>query len=567
VLVVSAVEGVQAQTRVLMRTLQRLRIPTLLFVNKIDRAGAQEEGVLRAISEKLTPAIVAMGSVGELGTRGARFAPYGAADRGFASRLAEVLADHDDALLAAYVDDDATIAYRDLRRELAAQTKRARVHPVYFGSAITGAGIDALTAGIRALLPAAEGDADGPVSGTVFKVERGPAGEKLAYVRMFSGTVRTRERLRLADDDEAKVTAISVFDHGGAVARPAVGAGQIGRLRGLENVSIGDGIGRPPPTTRRTAFAPPTLETIVVPDRAADRGALHVALSQLAEQDPLIGLRQDELRGELSLCLYGEVQKEVIQATLADEYGIGVSFHETTTICIERPAGTGAAFELIGTDPNPFLATVGLRIGPAPIGSGVELGLEVELGSMPFSFFRAVEVTVRETLRQGLYGWEVPDCTVTVTHSGYWAKQSHSHATFDKSMSSTARDFRQLTPLVVMGALERAGTTVCEPVHRVELEIPPDTLGATAAALAALRGVPLLTERRGASYVVEGEIPAARVHELTQQLPSLTRGEGVLESAFDRYEPVRGVPPTRPRTDDDPLDRKEYIRRVLRQGT
>jgi ribosomal protection tetracycline resistance protein len=154
-----------------------------------------------------------------------------------------------------------------------------------------------------------------------------------------------------------------------------------------------------------------------------------------------------------------------------------------------------------------------------------------------------------------------------MTHSGYWAKQSHSHATFDTSMSSTARDFRQLTPLVVMSALERAGTTVCEPVHRFAQEIPPDTLGATAAALAGLRGVPLSTSRRGASAVVEGEIPAARVHELTRRLPSLTRGEGVVESAFDRYEPVRGTFPTRSRTDDDPLDRQEYIRRVLRQGT
>ena len=180
---------------------------------------------------------------------------------------------------------------------------------------------------------------------------------------------------------------------------------------------------------------------------------------------------------------------------------------------------------------------------------------------------RAVEISLREVLRQGLHGWEVTDCVVAMTHSGYAARQSHSHATFDKSMSSTARDFRQLTPLVAMAALKQAGTTVCEPMHRFALELPPDTLGATAAALAALRAVPLRTDRRGAATVLEGEIPAACVHALTRHLPSLTRGEGVLESAFERYEPVRGTIPTRPRSDDDPLDRREYIRRVLRQGT
>src|SRR5689334_12303967 len=104
VLVISAVEGVQAQTRVLMRTLQRLEIPTLLFVNKIDRGGASPERVLHEIAQKLSPAVVAMGSADDAGTHLARFRPYGATDPAFTARLADVLADHDDALLAAYLD-------------------------------------------------------------------------------------------------------------------------------------------------------------------------------------------------------------------------------------------------------------------------------------------------------------------------------------------------------------------------------------------------------------------------------------------------------------------------------
>src|SRR6266542_4487697 len=208
VLVISAVEGVQTQTRVLMRTLQRLHIPTLIFVNKIDRAGGQYERVLQSVSEKLTPAIIPMGSARDLGTRGSDFTTYGAADVAFTARLADLLADHDDALLAAYVDDETTVSYRQLRGELAAQTRRALVHPVFFGSAITGAGVDSLIAGIKELLhpegTRAQGDADGPVSGSVFKIERGSAGEKVAYVRMFSGTVRVRDRLQFGRDNEER---------------------------------------------------------------------------------------------------------------------------------------------------------------------------------------------------------------------------------------------------------------------------------------------------------------------------------------------------------------------------
>jgi ribosomal protection tetracycline resistance protein len=568
VLVVSAVEGVQAQTRVLMRTLQRLKIPTLIFVNKIDRDGAQFESLLQSISEKLTPAIIPMGSVGGLGARNPGFMPYGAADTDFTTRMIDLLADNDDAFLAAYVEDETEVSYGRLRGGLAAQTGRARVHPVYFGSAVTGAGLDSLASGITGLLPARDDDEDGPVSGTVFKVERGEAGEKISYVRMFSGTVRTRDRLRFSRGNEAKVTAIEVFEHGSSVRSNAVKAGRIGKLWGLGEVRIGDAIGELQTPSDDHYFAPPTLETVVVPGRPADRGALHLALTRLADQDPLIDLRQDDTRREISVSLYGEVQKEVIQATLSNDFDLDVTFRETTAVCIERPVGTGSAVETIDEDPNPFLATVGLRVEPAKAGTGVDFRVASEvLGTMPLAFFKAVEDTARETLHYGLKGWRVTDCAVIMTHAGYFPRQSHAHQGFSKSMSSTGEDFRNLTPLVLMEALEHAGTGVYEPMHRFQLEIPADTFGAMMPVLARLRAVLQAQETRGSSYVLEGEVPAATVHGLQQQLPALTRGEGVLECSFDadRYSRVGGVVPTRPRTDNNPLDRKEYLLHVMRR--
>jgi ribosomal protection tetracycline resistance protein len=560
VLVISAVEGVQAQTRVLMRALQRLHIPTLMFINKIDRAGAQHERVLQSIAEKLAPAVIAMGSTSGLGTRSAFYAPYAAADTDWIARLVDLLADHDDTLLAAYINDETTVSYRRLRSEFAAQTKRALVHPVFFGSAITGAGVEALIAGVKEFLPTAKGAADGPVSGTVFKIERDPAGEKIAYVRMFSGTVRVRDRLHFGRNNEGKVTAISVFDRGPAVRRASVAAGQIGKLWGLGDIKIGDAIGIARTTAEQHYFAPPTLETVVVPRHSAERGALHAALAQLAEQDPLINLRQDDIRQELFLSLYGEVQKEVIQATLANDFGIDVEFRETTMICIERPIGSGSAVENIGQEDNPFLATIGLRIEPAPINTGMTFRLDVKVETIPLFIYKAVEHfqkaiedTVQEALRQGLYGWQVIDCTVTITASGY------------VSPSSTARDFRLLTPLVLMSALKQAGTRVCEPMHRFHLEIPADTFGPILPALARLRAVPQPPVLHGSACILDGEIPAAHVHELQQQLPALTRGEGVLESIFERYAPIRGTPATRPRSDHNPLNRKEYLLHVVRR--
>ena len=568
VLVISAVEGVQPQTRILMRALQRLRVPAVLFVNKIDRRGADDERLLRDIAERLTPAVVAMSAVHEIGTRAASVTARDGADGAFTARLTEVLAEQNEAIMTAYVRGEPRVPYRWLRRELAVQARRAQVYPVFFGSALTGAGVDALMSGVAELLPMAGRNAAGPVSGRVFKIERGPAGEKTAYVRMFSGTVRIRDRVRAGPGGVRKVTAVSAFAGGPAVRRGSVSAGQIGKLWGLAQIQVGDAIGVPPRRRpERRQFAPPTLETVVVPRDPRDRGALRAALAQLAEQDPLINMRQDDVRQEISVSLFGEVQKEVIGATLAADFGLEVSFRETTTICIERLAGTGAAVERLGEPPNPFLATIGLRVSPGADGSGVRFRIEVELGSMPLAFFRAVEDTARETLRQGLHGWAVPDCTVAMTHSGYLGKHSLGHQRFNKSMSSTGEDYRKLTPLVLSDALRQAGTVVCEPIHRFHLDAPADTLGPLLAALTRLRAVPLGQTARGSALTLEGDIPAARVHELRAELPALTCGEGVLECSFDRYEPVTGVAPTRPRTDDNPLNREEYLQRVTRRAS
>jgi ribosomal protection tetracycline resistance protein len=536
VLVISAVEGVQPQTRVLMRALRRLRIPALLFVNKIDRPGAGEERVLRAISARLSPAVVPMGSASRLGTRAAGFVPWEEADAGARARLAEILAERDEAILATYIDDELGVPYARLRQELAAQTQRALVYPVFLGSAVTGAGVPELMDGLAGLLPARTGDAGGPVSGRVFKIERGPGGEKLAYVRMFTGAIRTRDRLRFGaspegSGHEGKVTAISVFERGAAISRASVSAGQIARLRGLEEIQIGDEIGEPRNGVIRPQFAPPTLESVVAARHPADRAALRVALGQLAEQDPLINVRQSP--GELAVSLYGEVQKEVIQATLAADFGIDVTFRETTTIYIERPAGSGQAAELMGAPGNPYPATLGLRVDPAPAGSGVAFRLEVDVRSVPMyvykttgNFAEMMTQYVTQALREGPRGWQVTDCAVTMFDCGYI------------SPSTTAAHFRKLTPLVLRAALGRAGTVVCEPMIRVSLEIPAETIRPVLAAVARLGGAAGTPALRADLAVLQTVLPAARAQELQRQLPGLTSGEGVAETSFGGYRPL-----------------------------
>jgi ribosomal protection tetracycline resistance protein len=572
VLVVSAVEGVQPQTRILMRALQRLHVPTLIFVNKIDRRGARDEGVLHAITRRLTRAIIPMGTARRLGTPAADFAPAPDDDAVFASRLTEVLAEHDDAFLARVVAADTGVSSRRLLDELTAQTRRADVHPVFFGSALTGSGVDSLMSAIANLLPAQSGDPDLPLSAIVFKIDRGPDGEKNAYVRVFAGTVRRRAQIELGDGTRQRITAVQVFAPGGAVDRAHALAGEIAKLRGLTHIRVGDAIGRARPGGIDRQFAPPTLETIVLPHDPNDRARLRVALTQLAEQDPLINVRQNDALGELSASLYGEVQKEVIGSTLATDYGIDVSFRETTTIYVERPVGVGSALELLQSDENPFSATVGIRIEPAPPGSGLAVRIEVDPRTIPTHIYKTADSFgehmkryVVRSLEEGLFGWRVTDCALTLTDVGYYASDGPTKPS-GRTTRTTAADFRKLTPLVVMRALQQAKTVVCEPMLRAGIETPSDTLGAVLALIARLGAVVEPASQQRELPVVDAVMPAARVRELHRLLPGLTGGEATFETTFAGYEPVTGPQPRRPRTTANPLNLDAYLMQLTRKG-
>jgi ribosomal protection tetracycline resistance protein len=510
VLVISAVEGVQPQTRVLMRALRRLGIPTLLFVNKLDRAGADFDRVVGEIAERLTPAVVVPGDI-------------------------EVLADHDDELLAAYVDG--RVSPERVRVALAEQSKRALVYPVFRGSAIKGEGVDELSRALGELLPADAGDPEARLSATVFKIERGPGGEKIAYLRMFSGTLRMRETV-----GDEKVTALAVFENGGAVQRPHVFGRQIAKVWGLRGVQIGDTIGRPPPRTPQREFPPPTLQSFVAPRDPDDAHGLRIALAQLAEQDPLINVR-DEPGRELTVSLYGEVQQEVLEATLRDDFGVDAVFSDTTPICVERPRRRGEALEILHGESNPYNAEIGLRIAPAPDDSGVAFRLEVAARDIPLYVYKTRDEFgaqmgryVRTALEEGLHGWPVVDCVVTMTRSAYSVADGPPSR---RGPTSTAADFRKLTPLVLAQALERAGTVVCEPVVRVSLEVPTRSVGVVLPALARLGASVESPSPDGELSTVDAVMPVTTADELQRQLPGLTGGEGVVESTFAGYQAIK----------------------------
>ncbi|GAA1746615.1 translation factor GTPase family protein [Luedemannella helvata] len=556
VLVVSSVEGVQPQTVAIWRALRRIGVPAVVFLNKVDRAGADVGRALGQARQRLTPHLVTLAEVSGEGRRDARVRSL-AYD---ADPVIEAVADLDDTILATWLAGRRPAAGQ-VRRALRAGVRAGAATPVACGSAITGAGVPGLRRLLVEILPYAE-RRGGPPAGTVFAVDRDERGRR-AWVRWWSGQVAVRDRVTFGGPAPQRITAIEVSEPGSVVARAKAGAGQIAALRGT-SARVGDNVGSPPPR-RAYRFPPATLQALVEPVDPAQRLALFAGLTELAEEDPLIDLRVDEQAGQAVISLHGEVQKEVIGSLLEDRFGVRARFSETSIACIERVVGEGAAVDLIRADGNPYLAGIGLRIDPAPVGHGVEFSPGIERGRLPAAFVAATEEGVRAALTQGPYGWPVPDCRVTMTSSQYCPRQSRPHQKFDKSISSVGADFRNLAPVVVAAALRAAGTQVCQPVDRFELDLPEPAHGPVTALLGRLGALLLDVATAGGYTRLVGTLPSARMPRIATALPDLTGGEGILVTRFDHHAPVTdGQPPVLRRRGPDPGDRLAWFRAMPR---
>ncbi|MGH0486903.1 tetracycline resistance ribosomal protection protein [Bacillus mycoides] len=550
ILVISAVEGVQAQTKILMRTLQKLNIPTILFVNKIDRSGANTEKVVKQIKELLSNEASPFYSVENEGTKDARIIEYKSYDD-----CMERLAPFNESLLESYVNNE-IIPDALLRKEIEKQIQQANVFPIFFGSAMTGIGVTELLKNISALIPATKSAQDETLSGVVFKIERESSGEKIAYVRLFSGCLHVRKYVDIQRSEslshKEKIKKMCIFHNGNAVQASTVHSGEFCKVWGLTNIKIGDIIGKRTDYIKDIHFAEPQMEAAIEAVQKERIHDLYAALMELCEEDPLIKVWKDDVHNELYIRLFGEVQKEVIETTLYEKYNLQVTFSNTRVVCIEKPIGIGNSFDVMGEKENPFYATIGFKVERGALNSGITYNLGVELGSLPLAFHKAIEDTVFQTLKQGLFGWEVTDIIVTLTHTGY------------ASPITTASDFRNLTPLVLMDALKQAKTCVFEPINEFELTVPEHAISTAMYKLAAIPATFAEPTLHNDSYHLTGSLPVAKTEDFKRMLHSFTEGEGIFITKPTGFTKLTAPFPTRKRVDYNPLNRKDYLLRVLK---
>ena len=547
ILVISAVEGIQSQTRILFNTLKTLKIPTIIFINKIDRVGANCNKVFEDIKKAMSNKIVRLQMAHGEGSREVCLNNLDEINT-TNDEIINVLSDLDEVFLEKYVNG---IEYdkNEIQEKLSLYSREGSLYPVLFGAASVGLGIKQLLDGICSYLPFASKDSGGDLSGVVFKIERTNTNEKKVYVRLFGGKISVRDRIEVPNKDIIeKVKKINGLENGKLIEIASMEPGDIGILYGLTSFQVGDVIGIANDRTKNISIAKPTLKTNISAVNKEENRELFKALTFLTEEDPLLELGMDDEDKEIYINLFGEVQMEILSSILDDFYGIKVEFSNIQTIYKETPKGVGTAMMLMQEGLNPFWATVGLKIEPGIRGEGLKYMSNVSIGSLPKSFQNAIEEAVVKTSKQGLFGWEVTDIKVTLTCGEFF------------SPASTPADFRNVTPMVFMEALHQAKTDLLEPLHEFELRIPQNVLSKAIWDLQTMRATfdnPIIVEDE---FLIKGLIPVENSKEYKLKIASYTEGKGMFLTKFFGYKKVPfEFAKTRQKSTYDTLNKKEYL--------
>ena len=498
ILVISGTDGVQSHTETLWRLLRRYEIPTFLFINKMDLAGASRQALLAELQARLSDRCV-------------DFSSGGGGERD------EQISLCDEELLEQYLESG-TIP----QSVLAASIARRSVYPCFFGSALKLGGVDAL---LRAL----DEDTLAPETAAafgarVYKISRDPQGARLTWLKVTGGTLRVKEQLRGKDgegDWKEKIDQIRLYSGAKYQTADHVPAGTVCAVTGLSRTFPGEGLG----TERETTL--PSLEPvltyrILLPDDANLPETMK-KLHLLEEEDPQLHILWDERLQEVQVRLMGEVQLEILQRLIRDRFGIPVSFDTGRVVYKETIADT---VEGVGHyEPLRHYAEVHLLLEPAPRGSGLTFASACSTDEMDLNWQRLVLTHLAEKTHLGvLTGSPITDMKITLT-----AGRAHIKHT-------EGGDFRQATYRAVRQGLRQARSVLLEPFYDFSIELPTNAVGRAMTDIQQRGGVCEPPVQTADAAVLKGYAPVAAMRNYPAELSSYTKGRGRITLQVRGYE-------------------------------
>ena len=508
VLVISGTDGVQSHTETLWRLLRRYRIPTFVFVNKMDLPGPGREALLTQLNRRL----------------GDGFVDFGAeqADRD------EALALCDERLMETMLDRG-ILTDTDLIPAIA----RRHVFPCWFGSALKLQGVDALVEGLdRYTRPAPALEAFGA---KVFKVSQDEQGNRLTWLRVTGGVLKVKAQLTGEADGEPwaeKANQLRLYSGAKFTLAECIGPGQVCAVTGLTRARPGEGLG-----AERDSDLPvlePVLSYQVLLPEGADVHAALGKLHRLEEEEPQLHVVWNETLGEIHVQLMGEIQLEVLKSLLAERYGLEVSFGPGGILYKETIT---EAMEGVGHyEPLRHYAEVHLKLEPLPRGSGMQFAADCREEVLDKNWQRLVLTHLEEKQHLGvLIGAPLTDVKITLI-----AGRAHLKHT-------EGGDFRQATYRAVRQGLMMADqihkTQLLEPWYAFRLELPSDNVGRAMNDIQNMGGSfdPPETGADGDTTLLTGTAPASTMRSYPMEVVGYTRGRGHLTLTLDGYRPCHNA--------------------------
>ena len=502
IVVVSCAEGVQSHTETVWQLLKKHNVPVFIFINKIDRAGADKSAVLSQIRSRLSADAVEMDG----------YAPGSLTDA-----VCEAIAERDEEMLNMLLDGDTDPV--KFEAALKKQIKSREIFPVFSGAALTGLGVSEFVDAMCALTYTDyEKHAAEPFSARIYKIRHDPQGARICFFKVLSGEVSVRD-----DIGAGKISDLRLYQGAKHRSVPKATAGELCAAVGLAEVRVGDTIGAN--AGRDTAFdSEPMLQSTLEFDPPLRADEVLRALKQLEAEDPTLSVESDKTG--LSIRVMGEIQLDVLREVMKDRYNMDVRFGERRIIYMET-----IAEPVVGIghyEPLRHYAEVHLRLVPGERGSGVRFESKCHVDKLALNWQRLIETHVFEKNHHGaLIGAQLTDVTVQLL------------AGRDHLKHTEGGDFREATYRAIRQGLMSAKSVLLEPVCAFTVRAPGDMFGKITGDLTRMRANVEPPVYSGDMMEISGEATFREISGYGSSLTALTHGRGNLSYRLDHYEPAR----------------------------
>lgn len=549
VLVVSAVEGVQAHTLNIWDSLQELKIPTIVFINKIDRQGADAETTITQIERDLKSKPVVLYASENDGLTNATIVSV--FSDGFNTNIKEKsienILESNEHLLERFLNSE-PITDEEYLKSIRKLTIENKVIPTYTGIAKNNIGVTELLDGIIDYCPVSKRTTTKELSAFVFKLEHHKVFGTMAHVKVFSGELSSKTTIyNYTQQLETKINQTKQLHHTKYIDNVILTAGDIGVITGVLGTKSGDILGSSEGIPKLPQLHIPVLSVQVIPDNNADYNNLAAALEQLDKEDPSLNFKWFKAEKELQLLLMGQMQIEILEHVLKERFLIKSSFTEPEVVYKETISNKAEGYIRYWM-PKPCWAIMTFLIEPAPLNSGVSYRSIVSQNDVHIKYQNEIERTIPKALVQGILGWEVTDVRITLIKGE------------DHNVHSRPGDFNLATPMGIMQGLKAGGTHLLEPILSFEIKANEALLGKIASELSTRRATFDTPQFIEDTFHLKGTIPVATSLDFSIKLNTITSGKLRLRLQFFGYDTCpKGEGVTREYKGVNPLDEAQWI--------